>query len=65
MNHLLRAALPLTLAAVLGACAVIPDRAGVESIPLPQGSPAALLQTVKVGERLTIPMAGAMAGLPE
>ena len=55
MNHLLRAVLPLTLAAMLGACAVIPDRAGVESIPLPQGSPAALLQTVRVGDLTVTP----------
>lgn len=55
MNHLLRAVLPLTFAAMLGACAVIPDRAGVESIPLPQGSPTALLQTVKVGDLSVTP----------
>lgn len=55
MNHLLRAALPLTLAFGLGACAVIPDRAGVESVALPQGSPAALLQTVQVGDLTVTP----------
>lgn len=55
MNYLLRTALPLTLAALLGACAVIPDRAGVESIPLPQGSPTALLQTVKIGDLTVTP----------
>jgi len=55
MNHLLRAVLPLTLAALLGACAVIPDRAGVGSIPLPQGSSAALLQSVQVGDLTVTP----------
>lgn len=55
MNHLLRAALPLTLAAIIGACAVIPDRAGVESIPLAQGSPVALSQSVRVGDLTVTP----------
>lgn len=55
MNHLLRAALPLISAAALGACAVIPDRAGVESIPLAQGSPVALRQGVRVGDLTVTP----------
>ncbi len=57
MTYLFRTALPLTLVAVLGACAIIPNRAGVESIPLAQGSLAALQQSVQVGDLVVTPQA--------
>jgi hypothetical protein len=58
MKHMFRTALPFALVAVLGACAVIPDRAGVESVPpLAQGSLAALQQPVQVGDLVVTPQA--------
>ena len=57
MTYLFRTVLPFTLVAVLGACAIIPNRAGVESAPLAQGSLAALQQPVQVGDLVVTPQA--------
>lgn len=46
---------PLALLTALGACTIIPQTGGVESVSLAQGSPVALGQAVQVGALVVTP----------
>lgn len=55
MKHIARILTPLALLTALGACTIIPAGTGVESASLPQGSVAALGQSVQVGALVVTP----------